>query len=211
MGYKGIIFDLDGVIVSTDHFHYLGWKKLADEEHIYFDEEINHRLRGVSRMQSLEIVLERAGRTYSDEEKTVLAERKNRYYIAYLEQLNQDSILPGVPKTLDAIRQNNIKTAIGSSSRNAGTILTKINLGSYFDAVADGNDITRSKPDPEIFLVAAQKLSLLPADLLVVEDAKAGIDAAVAAGMDSAAIGDAVGYVKATYHLDHINDLINIC
>ena len=142
MKIEAVIFDLDGVIVSTDECHYRAWKKTADEEGIYFDRKINDRLRGVSRMDSLEIVLERAERLYTDEEKVELAERKNNYYKEYINKLTKDDILSGVNENLAELKAKGIKVAIGSSSKNTPDILKYIGLDNYFDAVSDGNNIT---------------------------------------------------------------------
>jgi len=194
----GIIFDLDGVIVSTDEFHYQAWQRLADEQGIPFDREVNHRLRGVSRMESLDILLEKAGREYSDAEKLEMATRKNGYYLEALEtRLTPRDILPGVMPCLESLRQRGLKLAIGSSSKNSPTILRKIGLENYFDATADGNDITQSKPHPEVFLLAAERLGLPPEQCLVVEDAEAGVTAALAAGMRVVAVGAATGDPRA--------------
>ncbi len=209
MKYKGIIFDLDGVICSTDHYHYLAWKALADELGVYFDETINNRLRGVSRMASLEIVLENYSGQMSPEEKTAAAEKKNAIYRQLLGQMSPADLSDEVKQTLDQLRAKGLLLAIGSSSKNAKYILERIGLGDYFDRISDGTNITRSKPDPEVFLKAAEFLALPPDDCLVVEDAKAGIEAASAAGMDSAAIGDAVSCGLATYNLTRFNDLLN--
>ena len=141
---RAIIFDLDGVIVSTDGFHYKAWKAMADKEGIYFDETINNRLRGVSRMESLAIILEKASKTYTDEEKNAMATAKNEIYRESLSQLTPDDILPGVMDMLTALRAKGLKLAIGSSSRNTPVILNQIGLGDYFDAVADGNQIKRA-------------------------------------------------------------------
>ncbi|ADQ08041.1 beta-phosphoglucomutase [Caldicellulosiruptor hydrothermalis 108] len=205
---KGVIFDLDGVIVSTDSLHYLAWKKIADKEGIYFDEEINHRLRGVSRIESLNILLEKANRVYTEEEKMRLADEKNNYYIELLKNLTPNDVLPGIIKVLKVLKEKGIKIAIGSSSKNAKVILERIGLLNSFDAISDGNDITRSKPFPDVFLVTAQKLWLKPEHCLVVEDAVAGIKAAKAAGMFAAAIGDAKKSVEADFILDSIEDLL---
>lgn len=159
---KAFIFDLDGVIVSTDSLHYRAWKTLADRESIYFDEEINNRLRGVSRMESLEIILERATRSYTQEEKNEMAEYKNNVYRELLQVLTPADRLEGVTETLDALRQKGYKLAIGSSSKNTPVILQKIGYGSYFDAISDGNNITHSKPDPEVFLKAAEYFANFP-------------------------------------------------
>lgn len=196
----GVIFDLDGVIVSTDNCHYLAWKRMADEEGIYFDRAINERLRGVSRMESLEIILERAERAYTDEEKAEMATRKNAYYVELIGSLTAGDILPGALDTLKLLRERGVKIAIGSSSRNTPIILKQIGLSDAFDAVADGNAISRSKPDPEVFLLAARLLGLAPVNCLVVEDADAGIEAAVAGGMRALGVGSAAENAKATFH-----------
>jgi beta-phosphoglucomutase len=196
---KVVIFDLDGVIVSTDEFHYQAWKRLSDKEGIYFDREINQRLRGISRMQSLEIILEKSKRHYSDAEKEELADEKNRYYRESLNYLSPSDILPGVLSVLKVLKEKGIKTAIGSSSKNAQTILKKIKLDSYFDVVIDGNNITRSKPDPEVFLLAAKGLGADPSVCIVVEDAEAGIEAAISAGMIPVGVGSAAHSKKAKY------------
>ena len=209
MKYQGIIFDLDGVICSTDHYHYLAWKALADRLGIYFDETINNRLRGVSRMASLEIVLERSAVAYTEEEKAAFAEEKNNLYRELLKNMSPTDLAPEVKETLDALRAKGLKLGIGSSSKNTKFILSQIGLGDYFDTISDGTNITRSKPDPEVFLKAAEYLELPPESCLVVEDAKAGVEAATAAGMDSAAIGDAVQCGLATYNLTRFADLLN--
>ncbi|MEG1426156.1 MAG: beta-phosphoglucomutase [Oscillospiraceae bacterium] len=204
---KAIIFDLDGVIVSTDGFHYKAWKQMANREGIYFDETINNRLRGVSRMESLAIILERANRTYTDEEKAEMASMKNELYRESLSELTPADILPGVMDLLQKLRAMGLKLAIGSSSRNTPTILKQIGLGDYFDAVADGNGIQHSKPDPEVFLLAAKLLNLPAKDCVVVEDAFAGIDAALAGGMKAVGVGDAARYEKATITAPSMADL----
>ena len=186
---RGVIFDLDGVLVSTDELHYRAWKQLADAEGIPFDRTINHRLRGVSRMASLEILLERASRAYSAAEKSAMADRKNAAYRESLETLTPADALPGARELLDGLRVRGIKMAIASSSRNTPQILERLGWSGTFDAVADGNDITHSKPDPEVFLLAARRIGLPPADCLVVEDAAAGIEGARRAGMAVLGIG----------------------
>lgn len=207
---KGVIFDLDGVICFTDEYHYLAWKELADGEGIYFDREINNRLRGVSRMASLEIILERAGRAYTDAEKTNMAESKNETYRRLLARMTPEDVSSETLETLTQLRQRGLRLAIGSSSRNARFILQRIGLIDFFDAISDGNNITRSKPDPEVFLKAAQMLDLEPADCLVVEDAHAGIQAAHDGGFRSAALGDAVTSDLASYRLERFSDLLSI-
>jgi len=204
---EAVIFDLDGVIVSTDDLHYRGWKQLADEEHIEFDRRINERLRGVSRMESLEILLERAKRSYTPAEKEEMASRKNGYYRRLLETLTADDLLPGAAKTLAALKARKIKVAVASSSRNAGLILRRIGLENAFDAVVDGNDISRSKPDPEVFVKAAQRLGLAPCRCLVVEDAVAGVEAAMAAKMPVLAVGYAASDARATFRASGLDDV----
>ena len=209
MRYKGIIFDLDGVICSTDDYHYLAWKALADQLGIEFNRQINNRLRGVSRMESLEIVLEKSDMTFTDEQKQQLAETKNALYRELLGQMREADLPGEVRDTLNALRQKGLKLAIGSSSKNTPFILERIGLAGFFDAVSDGNNITRSKPDPEVFLKAAAMLSLDPADCLVVEDAHAGVEAAVIGGFECAAIGDAKDDDRAAWHLNTFSDILN--
>lgn len=201
MKFDAIIFDLDGVLCTTDHLHYLGWKKLADREGIYFDEVINQRLRGVSRMESLIIILERAGKTYTEDQMAEMAAYKNDQYKLLLNTLTPEDLSDEVMGTLKILRSKGLKLAVGSSSKNTRLILKKLGLGDFFDAIADGNDITNSKPDPEVFLLAAQRVGLTPENCLVVEDAEAGIQAAYRGGFCSAGIGPASTDPKATYSL----------
>lgn len=210
MKYQAIIFDLDGVICHTDQYHFKAWKQVADELGIYFDEEINNRLRGVSRMESFEIILERYDKTLSREEKEDYAERKNDCYKILLNQMTPSDLSDEVKDTLDKLKAMGYRMAIGSSSKNAGFILSRLGLSGYFDAVSDGNLISRSKPDPEVFLLAADMLSEKPGNCLVVEDAKAGIEAAHAGGMAAASIGDAAALKMAEYHLNTFADLLKI-
>lgn len=210
MKYRAVIFDLDGVICHTDKYHYQAWKKVADELGIYFDELINNRLRGVSRMESFDIILERCEGEMSLEEKIHWTEKKNDIYKELLKNMSPEDLTDEVKQTLDALRERGLKLAIGSSSKNAGFILGQIGLGEYFDAVSDGNNISRSKPDPEVFVKAAQFLEEEPEDCLVVEDAKAGLEAALAGGMDCAAIGDAVASGLGTYNLNSFSELLNV-
>jgi len=209
MKYKGIIFDLDGVICSTDEYHYLAWKALADQLGIGFDRQINNRLRGVSRMESLEIVLEKSDKTFSDEQKQQLAETKNALYRELLGQMSEADLSNEVRDTLNALRERGLKLAIGSSSKNTPFILERIGLSGFFDAVSDGNNITHSKPDPEVFLKAAQMLGLPPAECLVVEDAHAGVEAAVTGGFECAAIGEARDDDRAAWHLNTFSDMLS--
>lgn len=205
--YEAIIFDLDGVLCSTDRFHYLAWKKMADREGIYFDETINQRLRGVSRMESLEIILERASRTYTDEEKEAMASDKNAYYRELLQTMGPEDMPADVRPTLEELRAKGYLLAVGSSSKNTPLILQKLGMEDYFDAVADGNDITHSKPDPEVFLLAAQRLQKPPHACLVVEDAAAGVEAAERGGFDAAGIGTAMDDPRARFHLESFAQL----
>jgi beta-phosphoglucomutase len=207
MKYQGIIFDLDGVICSTDEYHFQAWKALAESLGIPFDRERNNLLRGVSRMQSLEIILEKGGKTYTDEEKAAFAEEKNTLYRQLLGRMSTADLSDDVKNTLTALRGAGLRLAVGSSSKNTPFILERIGLDGFFDAVADGNCITHSKPHPEVFLKAAEMIGLPPAVCLVVEDAHAGVEAAVAGGFDCAAIGDAKEDPRAVYHLTRVSDL----
>ena len=162
MNTKGIIFDLDGVIVFTDKFHYLAWKAVSDELGIYFDEKINNRLRGVSRMDSLEIILEGGKREYSENEKIEIAEKKNEIYKGYLSKMTPSDVSDEVRKTLTELKKRGYLLAIGSSSKNTKYILERVALSDFFDAVSDGTNIKKSKPDPEVFLKAAEFIKLSP-------------------------------------------------
>ncbi len=208
--YNAIIFDLDGVICFTDKYHYQAWKQLADRLGIYFDEEINNRLRGVSRMESLEIILERSDKTYTQEEKNAFAEEKNEVYKELLKQMTPADLSPVVKNTLDELRKRGLKLAIGSSSKNTRTILSQIGLGDFFDEISDGTNITNSKPDPEVFLKAAQFVSEKPEHCLVVEDAEAGIEAAYRGGFHSAGLGEAHKHPNVTYKLNSFDELLEI-
>ena len=210
MNYKGIIFDLDGVICHTDKYHYQAWKKLADRLGIYFDETINNRLRGVSRMESLNIILERADKAYTEQEKEAFATEKNEVYKELLKQMTPEELSPEVKDTLEELRNRGILLSIGSSSKNAGFILNRLGLGDFFDAVSDVNNITHSKPDPEVFLKAGEFLGEDPANCVVVEDAYAGIDAAKAAGMLAVGLGDAFGYEKTDVKIEYFAQLLDV-
>jgi beta-phosphoglucomutase len=184
------LFDLDGVIVDTAKYHYLAWKSLADSEGIEFNSEINERLKGVSRTASLEIILEKGKRKYSDAEKEALAKKKNDEYVEMIKALRPDEILEGIPAFLDSLRAAGIKTAICSASKNADLILERLELKSRFDTIVGGNDVSKSKPDPEVFLVAARRLKIENENCLVFEDALAGVQAAKSAGMKAVGIGE---------------------
>ena len=207
---KGIIFDLDGVLVFTDKYHYLAWKQIADKEGIPFDETINHRLRGVSRMDSLEIILEKASREYTQEEKIALATAKNDIYRSYLEKMTPSDVDPKSRATLEELKSQGYLLAIGSSSRNTALILEKTNLGYLFDAVSDGNGLVNSKPDPEVFLKAAKMLGLSPKECLVVEDADAGIEAARRGEFISVGINIASKNRNTKYPIQELSDLLRV-
>lgn len=210
MAYQGMLFDLDGVIVTTDEYHYRGWQQLADEEGIYFDRTINERLRGVSRMASLEILLEKASRSYTEAEKAALADRKNGYYREHISRLSTQDLLPGALAFMERCREEGIRMAIGSSSRNARTILQQVGLAEAFDAVVDGNDIRRSKPDPEVFTLGAERLGLPAAACLVIEDADAGVDAGLAGGMDVLGVGFAQNHPQATWRAADLQEALQL-
>ena len=190
MALKAVLFDLDGVIVDTAKFHYVAWKALADRLNVYFDEEINERLKGVSRMASLDIILERSEADYSDEEKAALATEKNENYVAMVQKLTPAGILPGVVDFLTELQEAGIKSAVCSASKSAGMIIDLLDLNGYFDAVLGGADVSRPKPDPEIFELARDRFGLTSDECLVVEDAYAGVEAAKIAGMRALGIGD---------------------
>lgn len=208
---KAVIFDLDGVILSTDNYHYLAWKKLADELGVPFDRKDNERQRGVSRMESLEVVLEKCtDRTFTNEEKIALAEKKNADYLVYLQQMTPADVDDEVRETLAELRRRGYRLAIGSSSKNTKFILKQTNMTEYFDAISDGTNITNSKPDPEVFLKAADFVSTAPESCAVIEDAFAGIDAAAAGGMLPVAIGTAVNSPNAVHKLNTFSDMLKL-
>lgn len=207
---KAIIFDLDGVLCFTDKYHYQAWKVLADELGIYFDEKINDRLRGVSRMASLEIILEKSDKLYTQEEKVCFTEKKNALYRELLRNMSPVDVTEEVRSTLSELKRRGYLLAIGSSSKNTQFITKQVDVASYFDAVADGNDITKSKPDPEVFLAAASKLGVEPEKCAVVEDADAGIRAAKAANMTAFALGGDAQYSDIKdVNLSRFADLLN--
>lgn len=208
---RGLIFDLDGVIVHTDRYHYRAWKAIADKLGIPFDEAVNNRLRGVSRAESLAIILEGCrGPLPSEEERRRLAEEKNRIYRQSLSALTPADADGEVRKTLATLHERGYRLAIGSSSRNAGLILERLDLRGGFDNVTDGNAITHSKPDPEVFLTAAKGLGLEPQECAVIEDATAGITAAKMSGMTAIAIGDATKDPRADFCLERFSDLTEL-
>lgn len=207
---KAIIFDLDGVICHTDEYHYQAWKAMADGLGVYFDREINNRLRGVSRMASLEIILEQYHGVLSQAEKEALATQKNELYKESLKNMSTADLSDAVKTTLEVLRQRGYKLAIGSSSKNAPFILQQLGLGSFFDAISDGNNITHSKPDPEVFVKAAQMLCIPVEECLVVEDAVSGAIAGKRGGMQVACVGDASAEKAGDYNLTSFAELLEI-
>lgn len=187
---KGFIFDLDGVIVDTAKYHFLAWKKLANSIGVDFTEVQNEQLKGVSRVRSLEKILEWGNKTLSGDEFTKLMDLKNEDYLSYIDKMDDSEILPDVSKTLDFLIKNKQAIALGSASKNATPILKKVNLFEKFKAIVDGNDVSKAKPDPEVFLIGAKLLGMNPEDCIVFEDSVAGIQAANKANMISIGIGE---------------------
>lgn len=194
---KAVIFDLDGVVVYTDAYHYRGWKRLAEEEGWQFEESLNDQLRGVSRMASLQIILDHNGIDYPDEKKREMADRKNEYYREMLQDVDETALVAGALEFIREIRSRGIRTGLGSSSKNALTVLDSLGITDLFEAIVTGVDITRSKPDPEIFLLGAERLRLEPRECVVFEDAVSGVEAANAAGMISVGFGPTEGLAEA--------------
>jgi beta-phosphoglucomutase len=187
---QAVLFDLDGVLVSTDEYHYRSWKKLSEEEgFIFFDHEFNHKFRGVARMECVEIITKASGKTYTPEQKQELADRKNRYFAESLAAVSTEALLPGALSALHELKNRGIKIAVASNSRNALTIIKQVKIEQLLDAVIDGYQIENSKPDPEVFLLAAKRVDTSPDHCLVVEDAVAGIESARRAGMKALGIG----------------------
>lgn len=194
---KACIFDLDGVIVDTAHYHFLAWKRLAAELGITLTENDNERLKGVSRMRSLEIILALGGVTKSDHEKELLANRKNGWFVDFVERMAPEEIFPGVAELIASLKEKGYKIGLASSSKNARTVIKLLKIENLFDVVVDGSMIVHSKPHPEIFLLAAQRLHVEPAACLVFEDAESGVEAAIAAGMKCVGIGSPAQLHKA--------------
>ena len=211
------IFDLDGVIVDTAKYHYLAWKNLANSLGFDFTEVQNEQLKGVSRVKSLEILLEIGNVVLSEDKKQLLLVDKNKEYLDYVNKMTSYEILPGVNKLLDFLDANNIKFALGSASKNAPFIIEKVGLTDRFTAIVDGNDVSKAKPDPEVFLIGADRLNMKPEQCVVVEDASAGIQAANTAKMISIGIGDENVLSEADYvfkdmtaiTIDFLKNLIN--
>ena len=207
---KGIIFDLDGVIIHTDHYHYLAWEKMASQFHLSFDKILNHKLRGISRMESLNTILEYNKASYPYEQKEMMADIKNTYYQSFLDDLTEDDLDSEIKDTLYNLKALGYKLAIGSSSRNAKLILKNIGLIHFFDGISDGTNIEKSKPDPEVFLKAAQMIDLDPKDCYVIEDAEAGLEAAKNAGMIAIGYGNAKDSELTDIKLETFSDLLEI-
>ena len=199
MNKKAFIFDLDGVIVDTAKYHFLAWRNLAHSLGFDFTEEQNEHLKGVSRVKSLEILLEIGNVNLSEDKKRAFLKEKNHEYLGYVNKMTSDEILPGVIVVLDFLDKTNVKYALGSASKNSKLILEKVGLLDRFFALVDGNDVSKAKPDPEVFLIGAKKLKVAPENCIVVEDAIAGVRAANAAGMLSIGIGDKKVLTEADY------------
>ncbi|MBP7506909.1 MAG: beta-phosphoglucomutase [Prolixibacteraceae bacterium] len=196
---KACIFDLDGVIVDTARYHYIAWKEIAQQLGFEFTLQHNERLKGVSRMTSLDILLEIGGISMDENQKETLAKQKNDRYVSLISKMTPDEILPGVVDFLIQLKNDGIKTAIGSASKNTPMILERLDLAKYFDAVIDGNSVSQAKPDPEVFLKGAQALNIRPYNCVVFEDASAGVEAAVNGGMMCVGIGDAETLAEADF------------
>jgi beta-phosphoglucomutase len=186
---KGCLFDLDGVIVDTAKYHFLAWKRLAEELGFEFSRENNERLKGVSRMTSLNILLDIGGIQVDEATKLEMADKKNNWYVAYIKEIDKTEVLPGVEEYIKKLKKKGIKLGIGSASKNTMTILENIGMIEYFDVIIDGTKVSNAKPDPEVFLLGARQLNLMPKECVVFEDAEAGIEAARNAGMHSIGIG----------------------
>ncbi len=199
MNKKGFIFDLDGVIVDTAKYHYLAWKKLANSIGVDFTEIQNEQLKGVSRIESLQKILKWGNKTLSEAEFNRLMSMKNEDYLSYIDKMNASEILPDVIKILDFLIEKQQPIALGSASKNAPEILNKVNLFNQFNAIVDGNAVTKAKPDPEVFLKAAEAIQLKPENCVVFEDSVAGIQAANSAHMISIGIGDEEVLFEADY------------
>lgn len=204
---KAFIFDLDGVIVDTAKYHYLAWKKLANNLNIDFTHEHNELLKGVSRVRSLEIILGLGNVEASDEQKNEWLVQKNKEYLEYIDKMDDSEILPGVMKVLNFLKENNQPIILGSASKNARPILEKVNILNYFDDIVDGNDVSNAKPDPEVFIVGAKKANQTNENSIVFEDSVAGIEAANVAGMTSIGIGEDSVLNEAKYNFNNFTEI----
>lgn len=204
---KACLFDLDGVVVDTAKYHFLAWKRLADELGFEFTLEHNERLKGVSRMTSLDILLEIGNKQITEEEKIAFAEKKNIWYREFILKMEPDEILPGAIEFFDALKKADYKIALGSASKNAVTILEKTNILHWFDAIIDGTKTQKAKPDPEVFLLGAEAVGVKPEQCVVFEDAEAGVEAAIAAGMRCIGIGDEKILNKANFVVSGLHEM----
>jgi beta-phosphoglucomutase len=187
--FKAVIFDLDGVITDTAHYHYLAWKSLAESQGVHFDQAFNENLKGIDRMGSLDLILASSSRTYTPQEKLALADEKNLHYQELISTMSSSDLLPGAVNALNAVRRAGLRIGLASVSKNAFTVLGRLGITDKFDYVVDAATIARGKPDPEIFLKAARELGVTPADCLGVEDAVAGVASIKSAGMFALGIG----------------------
>lgn len=205
---RGAIFDLDGVLVDTAKYHYMAWKQLADQMGFEFTRQNNEALKGVSRMRSLELLLEFGGLSnhFSEAEKCELADKKNKIYVEYIKQLKQDELLPGVCDLLKKMKKAGIKIALGSASKNASMILNGLNITEYFDVIVDGTMVTKAKPDPEVFLLGAKLMQLSADQCIVFEDSTAGLEAAKRAGMMAVGIGSRQNLPQADMILNNVGE-----
>ena len=204
--YKMAIFDLDGVIVDTAKYHYFAWRELAGRLGFEFTPEQNERLKGVSRMRSLEILLEAGGMAdkFSESEKDAMAAGKNSRYVSYISGLKENEILPGSRELLTRMREQGVKTGLGSASKNTPLILERLHITRLFDVIIDGNSTSKAKPDPEVFLLCAYAMDIPAADCLVFEDAQAGIDAAIAGGMTPIGVGSPANLTGAAMYISNL-------
>ncbi|TYP72213.1 beta-phosphoglucomutase [Aquimarina intermedia] len=209
MNKKGFIFDLDGVIVDTAKYHYLAWKNLAEELGISFSEIQNEQLKGVSRIRSLEKILEWGNLEIPQDKFDKLLVEKNEEYLSYINNMNQNEILPDAVRVLEYLKTQNCGIALGSASKNARIILDKVNLREHFETIIDGTDVTKAKPDPEVFIKGAERLNIAPEHCVVFEDSVAGIQAANAAGMVSIGIGDSAILYEADYVFENFKEMDN--
>lgn len=204
---NAFIFDLDGVITDTSEYHYLAWKRLAAEEDIPFTRRDNEQLRGVSRRRSLELLLKQRKGDYSEEELQEMTERKNGYYQQYLNTISSDNLLPGIKSIINDLKNRGLKIAIASSSKNAKIVIKNLKIESLFDTISDGFSVEKTKPAPELFLHTAKNLGIKAEECVVVEDARSGIEAALAAGMVAVGIGPEKRVGKAHYSYDRVADI----
>jgi beta-phosphoglucomutase len=211
---RGFIFDLDGVLTDTAEYHYRGWKRLADEEGVPFERADNEALRGIPRRESLMLILK--GRTYPDEKILEMMDRKNKYYLQFIDEITPTDLLPGARELLEEIRAAGLKSALGSASKNAPDVVRRLGIADLLDAISDGSSVERQKPAPDLFLHAAKQLDLKPDECVVVEDAAAGIEAALAGGFHTVGLGprERVGNAEVVLdslegiHLQKILDLL---